>query len=100
MTPGDVRTPGADERHWLELTLYQLAAGMRPAGKQAVLYCGGCESSIAYGDVVAGPIQDWPYCGVHQKALTVCSASLGLQDCQDSRPPHVAVPRESGSIAE
>lgn len=75
------RQPGADESHWLELHLYECEAGVRPIGREAMLYCGACQASIAYEDVVPGPIRDWPYCPTHQdNALMVCATSLGLQD--------------------
>lgn len=75
------RQPGADESHWLELNLYEFETGVRPIGTEAMLYCGACQASVAYGDVVPGPIRAWPYCPTHQdKALMVCATSLGLQD--------------------
>ena len=79
-----VRKPGADENHWLELSLYQLEAGVRRAGKEAVLYCGACKTKVAYGHVVPGSVQGWPYCPRHRdRPLMVCSVSLRLERAGD-----------------
>ncbi len=99
-----LRKPGADESHWLELSLYQLEAGVRPTGKEAVLFCGACKTNVSYGDVVPGSIQGWPYCPVHhERPLMVCSVSLGVQHYQERQVPdqdNVAVRLESGTVAE
>lgn len=68
---------GSDERHWLELTLHELAAIVRSAGKDAVLYCAACRDGIAYDRVVVGPIREWPYCPNHpERPLLIRSAPL------------------------
>jgi hypothetical protein len=100
----DLRKPGADESHWLELNLYESEGGIHPVGGHAMLYCGACEASVAYRDVVPGPIRDWPYCPVHQdKTLMVCSTSLGLPDGRHVETGHEAVlsrDADSGSNGE
>ena len=83
--------------------LSDASSPIRPLAKQAVLYCGACKRSIAYGDVAPGPIQGWPYCPTHQeKPLMVCSISLGLQNYQETPAPEQSdtFSLESGSVAE
>jgi hypothetical protein len=98
------RQPGADESYWLELNLYEFQRGIGPTGKEAMFYCGACQSSVAYAEVVPGPVPDWPYCPVHKdKALIVCATSLGLQDRRDLTdvyPAELAMSTEPGSGLE
>lgn len=79
-----MREPQSDERHWLELALYELDAAVRAAGKRALLYCGACGAVIPYGHVVTGPIQYWPYCPVHQKPLMVRADPFNGQVCHET----------------
>lgn len=73
----DSRDLNTDERQWLELTLYELAAAVRAEGKAAVLYCGACRGEVAYNRVVPGSIREWPYCPIHTEApLMIRSASV------------------------
>jgi hypothetical protein len=51
------------------------------ADNQALLYCGVCQAAVPYHDTVAGEIDEWPYCPVHQeKPLAVCPSSVGMVD--------------------
>jgi hypothetical protein len=98
------REAGADERHWVELNLYQLEAGVRPSGKEAVLYCGACNANLPYGEVVAGSVQGWPYCPVHhERPLMVYSISLRVRHHEDKQVldhSTMAVSFESGQVTE
>ncbi len=65
----------------LMVRLRDLSSVAQFAGKQAVLYCGLCQQHVPFGQVVAGPVPDWPYCPAHhEKPLTVEAAPIEFQD--------------------
>jgi hypothetical protein len=64
----------SDDRRRRESKRFAFDAVVRPEGGQALLYCSACKANIPHDRVVTGPVQDWPYCPVHQhKALIVRS---------------------------
>jgi hypothetical protein len=47
-----------------------------PLGVHAVLYCGTCETIVAFEKAATGPVKAWPYCPIHQeRPLMVRSVS-------------------------
>jgi hypothetical protein len=82
MSAGHIPKVPRDARRRLERQLWELDTTARRVGKHALLYCARCRSVIPYARVLAGPIQDWPYCPIHKELpLTVRAESISLQAC-------------------
>ena len=65
----------SEERRRLKSQLRELQWAAWLAGTPALLYCGDCDAAVSCEKVIEGPLQDWPYCPVHEnKPLTIHSA--------------------------